>query len=37
MDTIVVLPVGSTHVVFEEKTATYNLLGDRLFNAYIIE
>ncbi|XP_068732182.1 A disintegrin and metalloproteinase with thrombospondin motifs 6-like [Montipora capricornis] len=27
VDTIVVLPVGSTHVVFEEKTATYNLLG----------
>ena len=27
MDTIVLLPVGSTHVMFEEKKVTYNLLG----------
>ena len=27
MDTIVLLPVGSTRVMFEEKKVTYNLLG----------
>ena len=36
MDTIVLLPVGSTRVMFEEKKVTYNLLGKCLLLTVLV-
>ena len=32
VDTIVVLPVNTANAVFEERAATYNLIGETLLN-----
>lgn len=36
VDAIVLLPVGSTRVMFEEKRVTYNLLGKCLMFAVLV-